>query len=93
MRESHTNGRESGAALQEREWGRLEALESLNAVRPEADDVLQGLVDDVREIFGTGLALVNLILPDIQYFRAWSGDLAPEYAESRQVAREHMMCQ
>jgi hypothetical protein len=34
------------------------------------DDVLQALVDDVRGVFGTDLALVNLILPDVQYFRA-----------------------
>ena len=93
MEDSHTNGRASGATLQERERGRLAALESLDAVRPEVDDVLQDLVDDVREIFGTGLALVNLILPEVQYFRAWSGDLPPEFVESRVVAREHTMCQ
>jgi hypothetical protein len=46
------------------------ALESLDAARPDVDDVLQALVDDVRGVFGTDLALVNLILPDVQYFRA-----------------------
>ncbi len=93
MWDDHTEERFGGVAVAERERGRLAALESLGAVRPEVDDVLQDLVDDVRGIFGTDLALVNLILPDIQYFRAWSGDLVPEFAESREVAREHTMCQ
>ena len=72
MQHSYTDER----LLEERERGRVAALESLGAVRPEVDDVLQALVDDVRGVFGTDLALVNLILPDVQYFRAWSGDLA-----------------
>lgn len=93
MQEDYTNGRPSGVAVAERERGRVAALESLGAVRPEVDDVLQALVDDVRGVFGTELALVNLILPYVQYSRAWSGDLAPEFAESREVAREHTMCQ
>jgi GAF domain-containing protein len=46
----------------------------------------------VRANFGTDLAPINPILHDIQYFRAWSGDL-PEFVESRQVASEHTMCQ
>ena len=91
MRDDHLDERSGGVAVAER--GRVAALESLGAVRPEVDGVLQDLVDDVRGTFGTDLALVNLILPDIQYFRAWSGDLAPEFAESREVAREHTMCQ
>ncbi len=77
----------------EREEERLAALTFLDAVRSEVDGALQRLVDDTREVFGTGLALINLILPDVQYFRAWSGDLSPEFAESRQVARKHTMCQ
>jgi GAF domain-containing protein len=93
MKDRYTNGGTTSAALEERERGRLAALESLGAVRPEVDDVLQALVDDARGVFGTDLALVNLILPEVQYFRAWSGDLAPEFAESREVAREHTMCQ
>ena len=76
-----------------KDQSRLAALEHLGAVRPEVDDVLQRLVDDVREIYGTDLALVNLILPDVQYFRAWSGDLSPEFVESKEIAREHTMCQ
>jgi CheY-like chemotaxis protein len=93
MQDGYTDGGPTGVALEERERGRVAALESLGAVRPEVDDVLQALVDDVRGVFGTDLALVNLILPDVQYFRAWSGDLPPEFAESREVAREHTMCQ
>jgi two-component system, sensor histidine kinase and response regulator len=93
MQDGYTDGGPTGVALEERERGRVAALESLGAVRPEVDDVLQALVDDVRGVFGTDLALVNLILPDVQYFRAWSGDLAPEFVESREVAREHTMCQ
>jgi hypothetical protein len=79
MQDGYGNGRPNGVALEERERGRVAALESLGAVRPEVDDVLQALVDDVRGVFGTDLALVNLILPDVQYFRAWSGDLAAEF--------------
>lgn len=71
----------------------MAALEYLGAVRPEVDSVLQKLVDDVRAAFGTDLALVNLILPDVQYFRVWSGDLPSEFAETREVARERTMCQ
>jgi PAS domain-containing protein len=31
-------------------------------------------------------------LSDVQYFRAWSGDLDPDLAEARQDALEHSMC-
>ena len=68
MQDGYTNGAPTGVALEERE--RVAALESLDAARPDVDDVLQALVDDVRGVFGTDLALVNLILPDVQYFRA-----------------------
>ena len=76
-----------------RELERLAALEYLGAARPEADHVLQELVDEVRAIFGTDLCMVNLILSDVQYFRAWSGDLAEDLAEARQDPRERSMCQ
>jgi PAS domain S-box-containing protein len=36
--------------------------------------------------------MVNLNLSDIQYFRAWSGELDPDLAEARQDALEHSMC-
>lgn len=36
---------------------------------------------------------MNLILPEVQYFRVWSGDLASEFVETRKVARERTMCQ
>ncbi len=61
-------------------------------MRPEADHVLQELVDEVREVFGTDLCMVNLILADVQYFRAWSGSLPEDLAEARQDPRERSMC-
>lgn len=76
-----------------REAERLAALDHLNAVRPEVDEVLQELVDDVRGIFGTDLCNVNLILSDQQYFRAWSGEFPADLAEARQDPRERSVCQ
>ncbi len=70
----------------------MAALDYLEAARPRADHVLQELVDEVRAIFGTDLCMVNLVLPDAQYFRAWSGDLAEDLAEARQDPRERSMC-
>ena len=75
-----------------REAERLAVLDHLGAVRPEVDRVLQQLVDDVREIFGTDLCMVNLILSDVQYFRAWSGELPEDLAEARQDPRERSTC-
>jgi signal transduction histidine kinase len=72
---------------------RLAALEYLRAVRPGVDHVLQELVDEVRSVFGTDLCMVNLNLSDVQYFRAWSGELHPELVEVRQDSIEHSMCQ
>jgi hypothetical protein len=65
MQDGYTNGAPNGVAPEERE-----RVAALGAVRLEVDDVLQALVDGVRGVFGTDLALVNLILPDVQYFRA-----------------------
>ena len=76
-----------------REAERLAALDHLNAIRPETDHILQQLVDEVRGIFGTDLCMVNLNLSDVQYFRAWSGELPAGLAEARQDALEHSMCQ
>ena len=76
----------------ERESARLAALDYLDAVRPEADQVLQELVDEVRNIFGTELGLVNLVLSDVQYFRAWSGELPADLVEARQDLHEHSVC-
>jgi PAS domain S-box-containing protein len=76
-----------------REAERLAALDHLNAIRPESDHILQQLVDEVRGIFGTDLCMVNLNLSDMQYFRAWSGELPADLAEARQDALEHSMCQ
>ena len=72
---------------------RLAALEHLDAVRPDPDPVLAEIVEEARGVFGVDLCMVNLILPDAQYFRAWSGDLPAELAEARGDARERSMCQ
>ena len=76
-----------------REVERLAALEYLRAVRPGVDHVLQELVEEVRGVFGTDLCLVDLALSDVQYFRAWSGELPPDKAEARQDPLENSMCQ
>jgi len=76
-----------------REVERLAALEYLRAVRPDVDHVLQELVDEVRGVYSTDLCLVDLALADVQYFRAWSGDLPPDKAEARQDSLENSMCQ
>ncbi len=75
-----------------REKARLTALGRLDAVRPDADQILQEVVDATRSIFGTALCLINLITTDAQYFRAWSGDLPPALARARQIPRDHGMC-
>jgi PAS domain S-box-containing protein len=72
---------------------RLATLDHLDAIRPDADHVLQQLVDEVRDIFGTDLCMVNLNLSEVQYFRAWSGELPTDLAETRRDALEHSMCQ
>src|SRR5919206_917382 len=77
----------------DREAERLATLDYLDAIRPESDHILQQLVDEVRGIFGTDLCMVNLNLSDVQYFRAWSGELPAGLAEARQDALEHSMCQ
>ena len=77
----------------EQDLGRLAAPDSLGAVRSEADHVPQELVDEVRGIFDTELCMVNLILSDVQYFRAWSDNHPAELTEIRQDPRERSMCQ
>ena len=76
-----------------REAERLATLDYLDAIRPDADHILQQLVDEVRSIFGTDLCLIDLALTDVQYFRAWSGELPPDIAEARQDVIEGSMCQ
>jgi diguanylate cyclase (GGDEF)-like protein/PAS domain S-box-containing protein len=70
----------------------LAEIKHLRAVASEGDRVLQELVDDLREIFGVGLCMASLILPDAQYFRAWSGDLPPDLVEARQDRRDRGLC-
>jgi len=81
------------SAKDRREAERLAALEYLRAVQPKVDHVLQELVDEVRNVFGTDLCLVDLALTDVQYFRAWSGELPPDKAEAGQDSLENSMCQ
>jgi signal transduction histidine kinase len=81
------------SAKERRNAERLAALEYLRAAQPNVDHVLQELVDEVRGVFGTELCLVDLALTDVQYFRAWSGELPPEKAEARQDSLENSMCQ
>jgi PAS domain S-box-containing protein len=76
-----------------REAERLATLDHLDAIRPETDHILQQLVDEARSIFGTDLCMVNLNLSDVQYFRAWSGELPPDLVKARQDLLEHSMCQ
>src|SRR4051794_27337355 len=78
------------SSSERRETERLAALDYLHAVRPEADEVLQQLVDAVREVFETDLCMVSLVLSDVQYFRAWSGDLHEDLAEARYSRTQHV---
>ncbi len=81
-----------GQAEGKREATRLAAIERLGAARREVNGVLQGLVDDARAAFSTELCMVNLVLADVQYFRAWSGELPEDLARARQDPRERSMC-
>src|SRR3712207_8635773 len=76
-----------------REAQRVAEIEYLGAARPEADSVLQDIVDEVSSIFGSELCMVTLLLPDVQYFRAWSGNLPEDLAQARQDPRKRSMCQ
>ena len=67
-------------------------LNRLGAMQPEADRVLQELVDDAREVLGTGFCMVNLVTADTQFFKVWSGEMPPEIAAVRQAPRERTMC-
>ncbi|MDQ3705977.1 MAG: GAF domain-containing protein, partial [Chloroflexota bacterium] len=94
--DSGLNNNQLNAALSKkkgREVERLATLEYLDAIRPGTDHILQQLVDEVRSIFGTDLCMVNLNLSQVQYFKAWSGELPPDLAEAREDRLEHSMCQ
>jgi signal transduction histidine kinase len=71
---------------------RLAELDYLNLMRPDPDHVLQEIVDEVRLTFQTELCMVNLDLSDVQYFRAWSGNLPEELALARQDPKKRSMC-
>jgi hypothetical protein len=53
-------------------------------MQPETDRVLQELVDDAREVFGTEFCMVNLVTADAQFFKVWSGEMPPQIAAVRQ---------
>src|SRR5918997_586579 len=71
---------------------RLAELDYLDVMRPDPDHVLQEIVDEVRLTFQTELCMVNLDLSDVQYFRAWSGELPEELALTRQDPKKRSMC-
>jgi PAS domain S-box-containing protein len=71
---------------------RLAELDYLNLMRPDPDHVLQEIVDEVRLTFQTELCMVNLDLSDVQYFRAWSGELPEELAQARKDPKKRSMC-
>ena len=71
---------------------RLAGLDYLDLMRPDPDHVLQEIVDEVRLTFQTELCMVNLDLSDVQYFRAWSGELPEELALARQDPKKRSMC-
>lgn len=71
---------------------RLAALERMDAVRSALDPVLQEIVEEARGSFGVDRAQVNLTLSDVQYLRAWSGELPAELAETRRDPLERSMC-
>lgn len=54
-----------------RETARPAALECLDTVRYDADEVLQGLVEDTREAFETDLCVLHRMIPNSMYFRAF----------------------
>ncbi len=85
-------GKRTGREVGKREAARLAALERLGAVRHDADSVLQVLVDDAREAFGTDLCSVNLVLPKSFFFKAWSGDLPEDLARAGRGPRERLVC-
>jgi GAF domain-containing protein len=75
-----------------RQAARLAELNRLGAMQPEADLVLQELVDDAREVFGTEFCMGNLVTADEQFFEAWSGEMPPEISAVSQAPRERTMC-
>jgi GAF domain-containing protein len=75
-----------------REAARLAELNRLGAMQPGTDRVLQELLDDAREVFGTEFCLVNLVTADAQFFKVWSGEMPPEISAVQQSPRERSMC-
>ncbi len=76
----------------ERESARLAEIERLHAAQPGTDRVLQEIVDDLREAFGADVCMANVVLADVQFFKAWSGRLPEELARVGRSPREQSMC-
>lgn len=71
---------------------RLRELERLGIALERPDDSLQELVHRVATLYGVGLCSVNLILEDRQIFKAWSGEIPAEMAETREADRQVSLC-
>ena len=56
------------------------------------DEILQSIVEEASRDLSMPIALVNLVLEEIQYFKAHYG-LPPELAASRGTARDVSFCQ
>jgi hypothetical protein len=56
------------------------------------DEMLQSIVEEASRDLSMPIALVNLVLEEIQYFKAYYG-LPPELAASRGTARDVSFCQ
>lgn len=80
-------------ANQSAEEERQLTVARLQVASPDADLVLQQIVDEVRAIFAVDLCLVNIALEDVLFFRAWSGNLPAPLAERRAAPREPSLCQ
>lgn len=74
------------------EFERLRLLRSLNIDDAHLDDSLQRIVEQVGPLYGKRLCMINLMLEDHQYFKAWYGPLPDEVAAARTIPREAAIC-
>lgn len=61
-------------------------------ITDELDETLQSLVEEASQRVGTPIALVSLVLENIQFFRAFCG-LPPDLALTRATDRDASFCQ
>lgn len=71
---------------------RLGTIERIAAASPDADLVLQEIVDEVRSLFGARLCLINIVLRDTTFSRAWSAELPVAIGDSRNIPRAGSLC-